>query len=287
MTTADAPSPTASALRLVLAAERLFATRGIDGVSLRQIAAEAGSSNNSAVHYHFGSKHGLTAAIFRYRLPQIISERRLLAARCDPDDLRSRFEAHFLPVLTMAEATDNHYVSFVEQIQRMDLAAAGDLLDLPAEGARSNEEFRRDLQRRVGDQDGAASSLFTLGRVVLDQGAHGRARGLFVEALELSIEIGYPECAAYCLAGLGQVDAATGDIERAVTLLGAADALFGRIGARMQEPEQSLRDAAVDQLRNRLGAERFATVDAAGRQLDLEEAAALARRDSTSGRGGT
>ena len=75
------------------------------------------------------------------------ARRRLLAARCDPDDLRSRFEAHFLPVLSMAEATDNHYVSFVEQIQRMDLAAAGDLLDLPAEGRRSNEEFRRDLHR--------------------------------------------------------------------------------------------------------------------------------------------
>ena len=91
---------------------------GIDGVSLRQISIEAGSANNSAVHYHFGSKEGLIAAIFRHRLPQLISERRLLAARCDPDDLRSRFEAHFLPVLTLAEATDNHYVSFVEQLQR-------------------------------------------------------------------------------------------------------------------------------------------------------------------------
>ena len=153
MTTADAASPSASALRLVLAAERLFATHGIDGVSLRQIAGEAGSSNNSAVHYHFGSKHGLIAAIFRYRLPQISNERRLLAARCDPDDLRSRFEAHFLPVLTMAEATDNHYVSFVEQIQRMDVAAAGDLLDLPEEGVRSNEEFRRDLHRLLAHLD--------------------------------------------------------------------------------------------------------------------------------------
>jgi AcrR family transcriptional regulator len=153
VTTADASASSPSARRLVLAAERLFATHGIDGVSLRQIAAEAGSGNNSAVHYHFGSKHGLIAAIFRHRLPQIISERRLLAARCDPDDLRSRFEAHFLPVLSMAEATDNHYVSFVEQIQRMDLGAAGDLLDLPVEGLRSNAEFRRDLHRLLEPLD--------------------------------------------------------------------------------------------------------------------------------------
>jgi AcrR family transcriptional regulator len=153
VTTADASASSPSARRLVLAAERLFATHGIDGVSLRQIAVEAGSGNNSAVHYHFGSKHGLIAAIFRHRLPQIISERRLLAARCDPDDLRSRFEAHFLPVLSMAEATDNHYVSFVEQIQRMDLGAAGDLLDLPVEGLRSNAEFRRDLHRLLEPLD--------------------------------------------------------------------------------------------------------------------------------------
>ena len=75
------------------AAERLFAAHGIDGVSLRQIAVEGGSANNSAVHYYFKSKHGLIAAIFRHRLPQLVSERRLLVARCDPTDLRSRLEA--------------------------------------------------------------------------------------------------------------------------------------------------------------------------------------------------
>jgi hypothetical protein len=38
--------------------------------------------------------------------------------RADPDDLRSRIEAHLLPLLERAEAPDNHYVSFVEQLQR-------------------------------------------------------------------------------------------------------------------------------------------------------------------------
>lgn len=139
MTNADAAT-SASGLRIVVAAERLFALHGIDGVSLRQISAEAGSSNNSAVHYHFGSKEGLIAAIFHHRLPQLISERRLLTARCDPDDLRSRFEAQFLPVLNLAEASDNHYVSFVEQVQRRAMASATvrpDLPELPTEGSRA------------------------------------------------------------------------------------------------------------------------------------------------------
>ena len=87
--------PTASALRLVVTAERLFALHGIDGVSLRQIAAEAGSGNNSAVHYHFGSKDGLIEAILGHRLAQLTRERQMLVSRCDPDDVRARFEAHY------------------------------------------------------------------------------------------------------------------------------------------------------------------------------------------------
>jgi len=145
--------PSASARRIVEVAERLFALHGIDGVSLRQIAAAAGTANNSAVNYHFGSKEGLIAAIFQYRLPQLTSERKMLAARCDPDDLRSRFEAYYLPVLHIAEATDNHYVSFVEQLQRRwvgsgaSAASTGMLPNLPTEGQHSIEDFRSDLER--------------------------------------------------------------------------------------------------------------------------------------------
>jgi AcrR family transcriptional regulator len=148
MTAADSDAKSASALRIVVAAERLFAFHGIDGVALRQISIEAGFSNNSAVHYYFGSKDGLIGAIFRHRLPQLIGERRLLAARCDPDDLRSRFEAHFLPVLNLAEATDNHYVSFVEQLQRRATATSAQaaLPNLPEEGQRSHNDFRRDVE---------------------------------------------------------------------------------------------------------------------------------------------
>ena len=151
MTLADEVTPSPSALRLVWAAERLFALHGIDGVSLRQVATEAGSNNNSAVHYHFGSKKGLIEAIFQHRLPRLISERRLLAARCDPGDLRSRLEAHYLPLLMLAEATDNHYVSFVEQLQRQEVGLF--LTDLPEDGKRSNDDFHQDLHTLLAHLD--------------------------------------------------------------------------------------------------------------------------------------
>jgi AcrR family transcriptional regulator len=113
------PVPRGSTVdRLIEVAERLFAERGLDGVSLRQIATEAGTSNNSAVRYHFGSKDALITAIIEYRLPLIIQRRELLSARSDPDDLRSVLEAHLMPVVDMAESIDNHYLIFIEQLQR-------------------------------------------------------------------------------------------------------------------------------------------------------------------------
>lgn len=48
--------------RLLDAAERLFAERGYDATSLRDITAAAGV-NLAAVHYHFGSKAGLLRAV--------------------------------------------------------------------------------------------------------------------------------------------------------------------------------------------------------------------------------
>ena len=53
-------------LRLIHAAIRLFAKKGIDGVSLRLVNREAGTKNNSALHYHFGNKQGLVNATIDY-----------------------------------------------------------------------------------------------------------------------------------------------------------------------------------------------------------------------------
>ena len=61
---------------LLEAAERLFAVRGVDGVTLHEIRVAAGQSNASAITYHFGSKTGLVRALIEYRRPAIESERR-------------------------------------------------------------------------------------------------------------------------------------------------------------------------------------------------------------------
>lgn len=48
--------------RLVEAAIRLFAARGVHGVSLRGVGEAAGARNTAAVHYHFKSREALLEA---------------------------------------------------------------------------------------------------------------------------------------------------------------------------------------------------------------------------------
>ena len=60
--------------RILDTAERLFAQKGFDAVSLRNIIASA-KVNLAAVHYHFGSKQALVHAVIGRRLRPINGER--------------------------------------------------------------------------------------------------------------------------------------------------------------------------------------------------------------------
>ena len=52
---------------LISTAERLFAERGLEAVSLSEINRDAGQRNKSALHYHFGSRDGLLKALLEKR----------------------------------------------------------------------------------------------------------------------------------------------------------------------------------------------------------------------------
>ena len=56
-------SPEPAREALIAVAERLFAERGVDAVTVRDIVKAAGQRNSSAVQYHFGNKAGLLQAI--------------------------------------------------------------------------------------------------------------------------------------------------------------------------------------------------------------------------------
>ena len=64
--------------RLLDAAEALYAARGVDAVSLREIVQEAGARNATAVQYHFGDRAGVVTAILARHAPDVEARRHAL-----------------------------------------------------------------------------------------------------------------------------------------------------------------------------------------------------------------
>ena len=70
---------------LMREAERLFGSRGVEAVSLRDIVRAAGHRNESAVQYHFGSKRNLVDAVVAARLQSIEARRVAMLAKIEAD----------------------------------------------------------------------------------------------------------------------------------------------------------------------------------------------------------
>jgi AcrR family transcriptional regulator len=133
--------------QMILAAERLFAERGIGAVSLREIGAAAGQRNNGAAQYHFGSKRGLVDAIVEYRM-RPVNERRLeLLAAADAagrgEDLRALVEVLVLPFAEFVSAPETSWARFLEQ------AATEPDVDIAAVVQRPAMRGLREVLRRL------------------------------------------------------------------------------------------------------------------------------------------
>ena len=116
-------TPATARIRILEAAERLFAEFGIEGVSLRQIAAAAGQRNTSAVAYHFGSKPGLVAALYEWRMTPINARRLQLLAAAEAPSVETYVRSLVQPladVLTQAEAEGrpSWYLRFLAEAMR-------------------------------------------------------------------------------------------------------------------------------------------------------------------------
>lgn len=110
-----------TALALMRAAERLFATNGVDVVSLREVSAAAGQANNSAVGYHFGSREGLIDSILeRHSVPiqaRYVAELDLLQ-RQGSYTLRALLETLVLPLVDKLDDADGgpEFISISAQL---------------------------------------------------------------------------------------------------------------------------------------------------------------------------
>lgn len=118
--------------RLVATAERLFAERGIEAVSLRDITNACGA-NSAAIHYHFGSKERLLRAILEHRAAELGKRRDAYLVRIEQTrrpSLRQVVEALVLPTAELVEEDvhgGRYYVGFLAALlERPDTAAVID-----------------------------------------------------------------------------------------------------------------------------------------------------------------
>lgn len=103
--------------KILLAAERLFAERGVDYVSLRQIGERAQQKNNSAVQYHFGDKGGLIQALYDLRLVPLNAERHRMLAELDHPDAADLAGAYVQPLArsVIASGGSSCYARFLDR----------------------------------------------------------------------------------------------------------------------------------------------------------------------------
>ena len=99
---------------MLVAAERLFAERGLHGVSMREVVAAAGQRNNSAIQYHFGGRDGLVRAVFAHRMRDINTARWALLDQLEAEglghDVRALVRAYVEPLAEfVASAREGHY----------------------------------------------------------------------------------------------------------------------------------------------------------------------------------
>ena len=112
----------ATKAKLLDASERLFAVDGLEGVSMRQIAAEAGV-DLAMINYHFDSKDGLYQAVFERRAEQLNAQRlevleRMLAASRGKPDLEGIVVALVEPYLRLRNEPELGGLSFARLLVR-------------------------------------------------------------------------------------------------------------------------------------------------------------------------
>ncbi|UGV24363.1 TetR/AcrR family transcriptional regulator [Rhodopseudomonas boonkerdii] len=111
---------------LKIAARRLFALRGYDGVSVRDIVLAAGQRNSGSLHYYFGSKDELARELVADGAKLIDNRRNAMLdaieARGGPRNLREIIECLVWPSTDLAgdgslPPQEDTYIRFITMLQ--------------------------------------------------------------------------------------------------------------------------------------------------------------------------
>lgn len=107
-------------IRIIAAAESLYAVRSIESVSLREIAQCAGHANTNAVQYHFGNRDALVQAIFAWRVWQMEPARTAMLVDAEKrglgKDIHTLLNILCEPMLELTDKDGRHtYAAFMSK----------------------------------------------------------------------------------------------------------------------------------------------------------------------------
>jgi AcrR family transcriptional regulator len=129
--------------RLIRAGEHLFARQGVDGARTADIRKAAGQHNESALHYHFGSRQGLLVAIFRKHLAGTEPARRAALEALTGDGVGELVAALVVPDAACLHTADGRdYLRIIVQVAGRAGVQQGPA-QLPVEDSALAEVLRR------------------------------------------------------------------------------------------------------------------------------------------------
>jgi tetratricopeptide (TPR) repeat protein len=127
-------------------------------------------------------------------------------------------------------------------------------------------------KREIGDQHGIANTLHNLGVLALDQQKCTDASSLLKESLLIRRQVGDKQGIAKSLEGFARLQHRHSQLEAAVQLLGAAEALREAIHSPIEAKERRELEAAIRLICEALGENNFQREISKGRNLTLEQA---------------
>jgi predicted ATPase/DNA-binding CsgD family transcriptional regulator len=149
----------------------------------------------------------------------------------------------------------------------------------PRRARRSLEEARGELGE-LGDRWGVARASFGLGFAAAGRGDQTAARRAFGEALRMVRELHDKLVTCGCLGGLAGTASAGGRMERAVTLLAAAERLRDSLGALHSAYVRDGQRRVMETARRALDEATFEAAVERGRDLVVDAAVALALEEA-------
>jgi AcrR family transcriptional regulator len=111
-------------LALIRAGEELFAREGIHGTRINELTERAGQRNQSALHYHFGSREGLLQAIVGRHVSIVDGERAGLLGALGPEaSLRDLVAVIVTPLAAeLHTSSGRDYLRIVPQLLTSDVS---------------------------------------------------------------------------------------------------------------------------------------------------------------------